>query len=85
MRYIIEGTWRGYRSSQDHICHRKVYKSNRKNGGPFIEKLREMHSIPFSDGTALIVTVREAKPREKVQEIDGYTRFISDAVWGVLV
>ena len=81
MRYIIEGTWRGYRSSQDHVCHREVYKSSRKGGGPFLETLKELYSIPFSDGTALIVSVREAKPREKVQEKRGYTKFIRDAVY----
>lgn len=80
-RYIIEGTWRGYRSSQDHVCHREIYKSNRIDGGDFIKTLRGMHSIPFSDGTALIVSVREAKPREKVQEKHGYTQFIKDAVY----
>ena len=80
MRYIIEGEWRGYRSSQDHVCHREVYKSGRKVS-LFIETLRRMHSIPFSDGTALIVTVHEAKPREKVKEIHGYTDFIRKAVY----
>ena len=81
MRYVIEGTWRGYRSSQDHVCHREVYKSNRAGGGPFLATLRKMYSIPFSDGTALIVSVREAKPREKVIEKHGYTTFIRDAVY----
>lgn len=81
MRYVIEGEWRGYRSSQDHVVHREVYKSNRKNGGPFLETLRHMHAIPFNDGTALIVSVREAKPREKVQEKHGYTEFIRKAVY----
>ena len=81
MRYVIEGTWRGYRSSQDHVCHREVYKSNRQGGGPFIQTLSKMYSIPFSDGTALIVSVREAKPREKVKEKHGYTSFIRDAVY----
>jgi len=84
MRYIIEGTWRGYRSSQDHVCHREVYKSNRIGGGPFLETLRKMYSIPFSDGTALIVSVSEAKPREKVQEKRGYTEFIRDAVYAAM-
>ena len=83
MRYIIEGTWRGYSSSQDHVCHREVYKSNRKVS-PFIETLRKLYSIPFSDGTALIVSVREAKPREKVQEKHGYTKFIRDAVYAAM-
>ncbi len=81
MRYVIEGTWRGYRSSQDHVCHREVYKSNRADGGPFLATLCKMYSIPFSDGTALIVSVREAKPREKVIEKHGYTKFIRDAVY----
>ncbi len=81
MRYVIEGTWRGYRSSQDHVCHREIYKSNRKGGGPFLDVLRKMYSIPFSDGTALIVSVREAKPREKIQEKISYRTLIRDACY----
>jgi predicted kinase len=40
-----------------------------------------MYSLPFSDGTALILSVREAKPREKVQEKKSYTKMIQDAVY----
>jgi hypothetical protein len=80
MRYVIEGTWRGYRSSQDGVYHREVYKTNRK-ASPFIEALKRLHSLPFGDGTALILSVREAKPREKVQEKHGYRQMIRDAVY----
>ena len=81
MRYVIEGHWRGYRVSQDHCCHREVYSTNRANGGPFIETLRKIYQIPFSNGTALQIHVREAKPREKVEVKLGYREMIRDAVY----
>ena len=80
MRYIIEGEWTGYRSSQQHVCHREVYKSNKKVS-KYIEAVKRIFSIPFSDGTSLLLSVREAKPREKVQEKLGYTTLIRDAVY----
>jgi hypothetical protein len=33
----------------------------------------------FSDGTYLYITVRDAKPRERVTEIHGYDRLLRDA------
>ena len=80
MRYVIEGMWRGYRSLQDHVCHREVYVSRRKQSS-FIEALKRIYSLPFSDGTALILSVREAKPREKVVEKHAYTQMIHEAVY----
>ena len=72
-RFIIEGEWSGYKSSQQRIVHRQVYPHSRK-------KLREWasraHHIRYSDGTMLSLSVRDCKPRERVQEICGYTELI---------
>lgn len=80
MRYVIEGVWNGYRSEQAHCCHREVYTTNRKVS-PFLEAIKRIHQLPFSDGTALLLSVREAKPREKVIEKRGYTEMIREAVY----
>jgi len=79
MRYIIEGTWTGYNSSQERVVHREVYKTYRKDS-PFLKAIREIRSILFTDNTRLLLNVREAKPREKVQEIRGYVSLIRKAV-----
>ena len=78
-RYVIEGEWSGYHSGQRRVCHREVYKTRRKVS-PFIESVRKIHAITFTDGTCLSLSVREAFPREKVQEIKGYTSLIMEAV-----
>lgn len=81
MRYVIEGTWTGYNSSQERVCHREVYRSNRRIAtNPFLEAIKRLGAIKFTDNTLLLLTVREAKPREKIQEIHGYTSLIRKAV-----
>jgi hypothetical protein len=77
-RYIIEGTWSGYRSSQERICHRTVHKASEKGLRAWAEKA---YSITYSDGTCLILTVRDCKPRERVQQIHGYDRLIKDCYY----
>jgi hypothetical protein len=80
-RYIIEGEWTGYTSSQRRVCHREVYKTSRTiTKSPFLEAIRRIGAILFTDNTSLILHIREAKPREKVQEIHGYTKLIRKAV-----
>ena len=74
-RFIIEGTWSGYRSSQQRVCHRTVHKGNRKLLRAWAEKT---HGIQYTDGTMLYLTVRDCKPREKVKEIKGYVELIND-------
>ena len=71
-RFVIEGEWSGYRSSQQRVVHRVV--SNRKN---LIEWCDRVHGITFTDGTTLYLTVRPALPRESVQQIHGYDSLIS--------
>ncbi len=77
-RFVIEGTWSGYRSSQTRVVHRTVHKDSER-------KLRAWAdangSISYTDGTALWLTVREAKPRERVQVLNGYGSLIRDCVY----
>lgn len=73
-RFIIEGTWSGYRSSQQRVVHRTVHKGNRKKLRAWAE---ETHGIGYTDGTMLYLTVRDCKPREKVKEIKGYVELIN--------
>jgi hypothetical protein len=59
MRYVLEGVWRGYWPSQDQVVHREVISKQR------YARLKDVHSLPFSDGTALLLHIQPAKPREK--------------------
>lgn len=74
-RFIIEGEWIGYRSSQDRVVHRTVHQGAYKKLRAWAEKT---HAIYYSDGTRLILSVRDCKPRERVKEIRGYTKLIND-------
>lgn len=77
-RYVLEGIWRGYRSSQDHPVHREVIRPSQKK---FLDWLRNTFCIRYTDGTTLELHVRPAKPREKVQEINGYRSLIHDCFY----
>jgi hypothetical protein len=74
-RFVIEGKWLGYRSSQDRIVHRQVYPATSKKLRAWAEKT---HAITYTDGTRLQLTVRDCKPRERVTEIRGYTSLIDE-------
>ena len=69
-RYVVEGMWSGYRSSQTRICHRTVTR---------YPEWFKVHTIRFTDGTTLDITVRLCKPREKVHLIHGYDDLITEA------
>lgn len=73
MRYVLEGEWSGYRSSQQRVVHREVITAKRA------ERLKNLSSIKYTDGTCLYIKVREAKYREKVTPILGYTSLIAKA------
>lgn len=76
MRYVIEGEWLGYRSSQDHIVHREVASLK------YAQRVMQIgYAITFTDGTSLRLTVRPANPREKVKPINGYGSLIRDCAW----
>lgn len=73
MRYVLEGTWTGYVSRQSRVVHREVVTAKRA------AVLRKIHKIIYTDGTALIIHVREAEYREQVKEVLGYRELIRDA------
>jgi hypothetical protein len=74
--YEITGEWSGYRSSQSRIVHREYTKNK-----AFAEKVRELRSIRYTDGTFLDLDVRQMEYRERKQkEIPGYTSLIRDCI-----
>lgn len=77
-RFIVEGEWTGYNCSQQRIVHRQVYPGHWKQLRAWVEKT---HAIRYSDGTMLVLTVRDCKPRERVKEIKSYTKLIEDCAW----
>lgn len=77
-RFVIEGEWSGYRSSQQRIVHRQVYPGGRKK---FREWAEKVGGIRYTDGTMLYLTARDCKPRERVKEIRGYTSLIEDCFY----
>lgn len=76
-RYIIEGEWGGYHSGQRRIVHREVITPNNK----WLARWEALQSIQYSDGTTLSISLRQAKPRERVQQILGYKSLIRDALY----
>lgn len=74
-RFVIEGEWTGYRSSQQRVVHRTVHSGAMKKLRSWAEKT---YGIRYTDGTMLLLRVRDCKPRERVQVIRGYDSLISD-------
>ena len=74
-RFIIEGTWSGYIASQRRVVHRTVHSAIFKILRAWAENT---HAIHYQDGTALCISVRDCKPRERVREIHGYDSLIYD-------
>jgi hypothetical protein len=70
-RFVVEATWEGYTSSQAHVCHRSVETYWRAG----YEAIR-WHQ--FGDGTGMSVHVRDAKPRERVEQKLGYSKLLRD-------
>jgi hypothetical protein len=74
-RFVIEGTWLGYRSSQDRVVHRTVHRAAEKRLRSWADKT---FAITYTDGTQLQLYVRDCEPRERVKEIHGYDSLIRD-------
>lgn len=75
VRMVLEGTWSGYRSSQEHVVHRTIASKR------VVETVQNgLTSTAYSDGTSLYLSLREAKPRERIREIHGYDRLIDDCI-----
>lgn len=74
-RFVIEGTWSGYTSAQRKVVHRTVHQPGYQKLRAWVEK---NSAITFTDGTQLMLKVRDCEPRERVQEIRGYVSLIWD-------
>lgn len=68
-RFIVEAQWSGYHSGQQHVCHRTVETLFRAG-------YEALGSHSFSDGTYMTITVRDAKPRERVEQKKGYNTLL---------
>jgi hypothetical protein len=75
VRFVIEGEWTGYTRAQRQVVHRTVHPAREKTLRAWAEKT---HAIRYSDGTLLVLRVRDAKLREHVNEINGYGSLIRD-------
>jgi hypothetical protein len=73
-RFVIEGTWTGYTSAQQRVCHREVTTDKK-----LVDRLLQLHKIVYTDGTSLLIHVRPTAPRERIKEILGYSSLIRDA------
>ncbi len=60
-RHLIEGTWSGYRSSQERVVHRETTTE------PWLIKalLGHYRSILYTDGTRLALTIRPLRKGER--------------------
>ena len=77
-RFVIEGEWTDYHSGQQRIVHREVYPKAMRKLKAWVEK---NPSILYTDGTSLLLSVRDCKPRERVQEIRAYSKLIKDCFY----
>ena len=75
-RYVIEGIWSGYTSSQSRVCHRMILKSKD------VEPYKKLNFIRFTDNTYLRIIVRKCLPREKISIINGYSKLIAECLKG---
>lgn len=73
-RYVLEGEWTGYTSRQQRVVHREVITDRKR-----ADRLRGLHKIVYTDGTALLIRVRDAEYRERVETVDSYGSLIRDA------
>ena len=67
-RFVLEGEWTGYWSSQRRVVHRTVTRNP--------ARYEHLTYIAYTDGTALELRLRPCVPREKVTEIHGYDSLI---------
>lgn len=74
-RYVLEGTWSGYRSSQSRVCHREVIPAR------LVERYSRVKTIQFDDLTTLELTIRPAAPRERVEVNKQYSDLIYKAAY----
>lgn len=75
-RFILEAEWSGYSATQRRCVHREVIKADRAKR---LAAPNAIRTVLFTDGTGLSITVREAQPRERVDELRGYVSLIREA------
>ena len=71
-RFVLEGTWSGYRAEQRKVVHREILNVTRA-------KKHILRCVRYTDGTTLDLTLREAKPRERIVQINGYGKLLREA------
>lgn len=77
MTWMIEGEWSGYTSSQRRVVHRH-YTTNRKE----VESIKAIgYGITYTDGTMLILTVKEHTGRKVLPVKDSYRDLIDKCRW----
>lgn len=69
MRIITTCIWFGPKTK---VVHRTIHK----NKSPF----RDISAVQFTDGTTMDVSHTPAKPRERVEVINGYSSLLWDFV-----
>lgn len=71
--FMVEGTWTGYRSSQQRNVHRHYITSQED-----ANKLSSAYSIRYTDGTSLILTVKKVKNKaELTPKNENYLKLIN--------
>ena len=73
-RHVVECVWHSF-SGRLIPCHRRVLRHKYE-----IEALSKITAVGFTDNTSMSVSVRPAKPREKVTEIWGYHKLLDECV-----
>lgn len=72
-RYVIEGTWSGYVARQSRIVHREITDDAK------LVAWAGNTAIRYTDGTFLMLSVRKALPRERIEKrVGGYTSLIRE-------
>jgi hypothetical protein len=72
-RFVIEGEWTGYTSRQARVVHVSV-----TSNVELAAWVKENRAIAYSDGTSLLLSVRECKSGERVKENPSYRELIDE-------
>ncbi len=73
-RWVIEGTWTGYTSGQRRVVHCEVVTERKAKAAAALGYIR------YTDGTGLVLSVREARPRERVEQVRSYSSLIDQCI-----
>ena len=70
--FTIEGTWTGYTGARRRVVHREHTRSVKR-----AEEIRQLGAILYTDGTQLLLDVREGKSGEAIA---AYGSLINDCL-----